>query len=177
MHDEPTDAELVERFRRAEDREESFRLLVFRHTPRLLGFLRAYFRDRAEAEDILQDVFLTLYRSLPEWTAGARLDLWLLKAARNRALNEKRRRRTHPTASEASERESEGPREAGGATLELQKAIQALPENYREILILHRFKGLRYSEIASLLGTTAGSARVLMHKALELLRKNLSESD
>lgn len=167
------DRELLTLLQVPAGRDEAFRALSARHAPRLLGFLRTYFRDASTAEDLLQQVFLALLQTPP---SGADLDLWLLRTARHRALDEKRRQRSRPTISEVPERPA--PAEGGPSEMEdrLRRAIETLPETYREILVLHRFKGLKYGAIAGILGTTPESCRVMMHKALEILRKNISES-
>lgn len=174
MHSRKNDRELLALLQVRGEREEAFRALAERHTPRLLGFLRTYFHDRATAEDIVQQVFLALFQDPPR-EASDSLEPWFLQAVRNRALHEKRRQRTRPTVSEVPDRGAESG-ERGDETDRLKQAILSLPENYREVLVLHRFKGLSYDRIAPLVGTTPGSARVMMHKALELLRKRIGGS-
>lgn len=127
-----------------------------------------------EAQDLVQEVFLAALEALPTLQDPARFGAWLLAIARNRALDRLRARR-RPRAEDldlgqlADPRpgEPEGAEEARNALA----ALRALPEAYRETLILRLVEGLSGPEIAERCGMTHGSVRVNLHRGMKLLRE------
>jgi RNA polymerase sigma-70 factor, ECF subfamily len=139
----------------------------------------AMLRDRAEAEEIAQDVMLELWRRRESLDVTESVRGYLLQATRNRSLNALRHRaierrsephliegvRTLP-GTDAAVRESE----IEGA---IQAAIANMPDRCRQVFELSRVEGLKYSEIATRLGISVKTVEVQMGKALRILRERL----
>ena len=143
----------------------AFGQLYVRFFPMVHGILLARV-PRAEAEDLVHDVFLAALRRLHMLRDDAAFPGWLAMIARNRANDHHRRNVTKSELSdEIAARDgsvSEG--------LEVLCAIRSLPEAYREPLILRLVEGLTGEEIASHTGLTPASVRVNLHRGMKRLR-------
>lgn len=149
----------------------SVRLLYMRFARVVHGVLLGYVQH-ADAEDLTQDVFQTALQRLSELREPAAFPGWLLRIARNAALNRVRQ----PLAAEIDTTlmidASAGP----DMRLEAQHALAAirnLPEAYRETLMLRLVEGLSGPEISERTGLTPGTVRVNLHRGMGLLRRAL----
>ena len=137
-----------------------------------------------DANDLVQEVFLSALRAIDQLEDPARLSAWLLTIARNRARDALRERgrsvpidRSAPpeefaARSAPAETETDGEDEARAVLA----AIQSLPESYRETLVLRLVEGLTGPEIADRTGLTHGSVRVNLHRGMKLLRERLERA-
>ncbi|MCI0371196.1 MAG: sigma-70 family RNA polymerase sigma factor [candidate division NC10 bacterium] len=182
-----TDEELMRAVQAGD--EAAFALLYRRYERRLLAFLVPYVGDTAFAEDLLQETFLRVFRQRASYEPRAPLRTWLYAIARNLALDQFRRRRSHresasPLGEETQvgrdpERLPDPAPDALGvltgreAATALRAALLDLPEEDRAVILLSRLEGLRYREIAEILGSTEGAVKVRAHRALLALRKRL----
>jgi RNA polymerase sigma-70 factor (ECF subfamily) len=136
--------------------------------PVVHGVLLSYVQ-RADADDLTQDVFETVMHRLHELRDPAAFPGWIVSIARRAALDAKRRRATAGDAEVehvADPRNIEDRFEAERALA----ALRALPEAYRETLVLRLVEGLSGAEIAERTGLTPGSVRVNLHRGMALLR-------
>lgn len=160
---------------------QSFALLFQRWGPRLHGYFQHTLGESAAAEDLLQSTFLKLHRARGSFQPLLRLRAWLYGIATHELQEELRRRKHAPLASEEEqERVSEKPAAEMPDALEVKQraaavraAIGRLPESQRAVLYLHRFEEMGFAEIAKLLGTTEGAAKLRAFRAYEKLREEL----
>lgn len=172
---EPGDEALVREVRAgASDR---FGLLVRRHWPALRRAVARVVRDRAEAEDVLQQAFLQAFAGLEGWSASAPFSTWLRRIAVNEALMRLRRSRRQARAvtqlarSEGELRDSpEQEAVAREEVARLTAAFPHLPARHREILQLAALHELPRPELARRLGISEGAVKVRLHRAREALR-------
>jgi RNA polymerase sigma-70 factor, ECF subfamily len=153
---------------------------IFRaHYPLLVAVGQSLLGDRAAAEDVAQDVMLELWRRRENIVLDTSLRAYLARAARNRALNRIR----HERVGRRADPEYEGPAPAPHADRQLaeaeldgaiQHAVHGLPARCREVFELSRAQGLRYAEIAQVLGVSVKTVEAHMGKALRLLREHLA---
>jgi RNA polymerase sigma-70 factor (ECF subfamily) len=171
---------------------EALRELIERHQRAVINTIHRAIGDAREAEDLAQRVFLQVYRSAKRYKPTAKFTTWLFTITRNTILNEHRRRARHAAESlDALQR----PRDAAGgggwlapdaatpdpsqevAERELQgqilEAIQQLPEAQRTAVILCRYEGLSYEEIARVLGCSISATKSLLHRARLTLKEKL----
>ena len=176
--DTASDSELLDRLRRGD--RDAFDALFRRHYPALVGVAEAIVRDRDVAEEAAQDVMLELWRRRDTVSVDESPRAYLFRAVRNRALNhlrhERMKQRTAPMVAGESATHAEGParvaeEEIGAA---VREAVAALPERCREVFELSRGHGLRYAEIASVLGISVKTVEAQMGKALRVLRERLA---
>lgn len=190
------DDELMERFQKGD--EDAFTLLVRRHEKPLINFIAQFIGDRDSAEDLAQDTFIRIFQAAPRYKPGrAQFNTWMYHIASNLCKNELRnraRRDRHWTDNTVKDEE-----EDAGAGIEsrianapadasyepdvvlqrkelrdaLRKAIAALPEQYREPLVLRDIQGLSYEEISKVLGIRAGTTKSRINRARLILKDKL----
>lgn len=186
-----TDEELIRRCRRED--LSALEELLSRYRNRLMAFIYSVVRDYHLAEDIFQETFLRVYREARGFREGSSFKTWLYTIALNLARDALRRSKRRPEISLETEmgsgREGEpgrvsdlipgrepGPREeAGGRELEeiLERELSVLSEDHRRVIVLSRLNGLKYREIAEVLGIPSGTVRSRLHYALEQLRRGM----
>lgn len=164
---------------------EAFGQLVERYQDRLFHSLIPLLKSRDDAQDIAQDAVLQAYQKLDSYRGEAAFYTWLYRIAINTAMSFLRRRR-HKTTSIESLRENIGEEpadqhaEAGPDVPVIRaeqrelvhNALAELPDDYRIVLILKEFEGLRYDEIAELVDCPLGTVRSRIHRGrLELAER------
>lgn len=174
----------------------AFEALVHRHQDRVIGVCQRLLGEREDARDAAQDVFLKVYRKAGSFRPRARVSTWIYRIAVNLCLNRLRRRklvRFLPLAGsdrapgeedDGPERGPEDPAPGPEATLEARRrwaatrrAIDALPESQRAVLVLARFEGLSYKEIADVLGITVGAVESRLFRAMRNLERAQESSE
>lgn len=173
--------------------QHAFEVLVQRYHPHLAGYIRFYLTESDQLADVLQQVYLQLYLSLPTRLPDVPLRGWLLRVARSRCLDELRRMRHRaetPFSSlerDASAEESSlietipdpGPlpeevAERGELMWSLRAALVALPSRHRLVVQLHCFRHLTFAQIGSLLNIREATVKSCFYRALPRLRKALA---
>ena len=180
-----TDLELMLRVREGD--AASFEILLRRYRLPLVSYFRRMVRDQGLAEDLAQEVFLRVYKSRERYQPEARFTTWLYRIATNLALNAIRDRRdevsdtagddsdggpvlerfvdSHPTV---EQRLMQGDRERL-----IRQAVEALPENQRAAVILHKYQEVDYRQIAKVLSVSESAVKSLLFRAYETLRVRL----
>ena len=176
-HDE--DSGLVERAG-AGDRA-AFEALYRRHRDRVYGLLwRLAGGDAATAEDLLQEAFVRAWQKLDTFRGESRFGTWLHRLSANVALSDRRlriRRVGREVALEgAVERTAAGDSDVRAPwQLDLERAIAALPERARTVLVLYDIEGYSHAEISELTGMAIGSSKAQLHRARMLVREGLEK--
>jgi RNA polymerase sigma factor (sigma-70 family) len=171
--------------------EIAFETLVKRHSGPLFTFICRFLNDYDAASDILQHVFTQFYLSLPTLRTGEPLKPWLFRVARNRCLDELRRKRgipfselqtvnddddlspleiipdTSPLPEEIAERHD--------LQAVLQRAIDNLPPKFRSVVLLRYTSQMSFGEIARTLAIPEATAKTYFQRAKPLLRTALKE--
>lgn len=160
------DAALVRRA--AAGDENSFELLVRRHTDSVWRLCYGILRDHGMAEDAVQESFVKAYRALPEFRAESSFKTWLLTIAHRTCLDQVRRPREQVVSLETARLERA--RETDHATrVALQIAIEALPGDEREAFMLVDVLGLSREEAASITGIPASTLKSRLARAHDRL--------
>ena len=170
--------------------QRAFEMLVNRYSTSLFNFIYHFLNDYDQACDVLQQVFLQLYISLPKLRTGEPLKAWLFQVARNRCLDELRRKRAiHFSELEAASDEDElSPLAAVPDTHplpeelaehhdlqdHLRRAIQALPPKFRSVVLLRYAAQLSFAEIGQTLNMPEATAKTYFQRAKPLLRAALA---
>src|SRR5262245_61537353 len=171
------DRELVSRFR-AGDRE-AFLALYRAHAPSIFRYSLHMTADRMRAEEITQDVFVWLLHHADEWDeARGALSGFLGGVARKLLLRQQRneRRWTALADSAAASSAWAGELEREQETAALHRAIAALPERYRGVVVLCDLEGKTYEEAAAIQECAVGTVRSRLHRARELLARKLQHT-
>jgi RNA polymerase sigma-70 factor (ECF subfamily) len=153
-----------------------FASLVRQHQAMVFSIAWHMLRDRAVAEELAQDVFLSLHQHLAELESPEHVQFWLRRVTSNRALDEARRRQRRPMVSleNAPEPVALTPEADPLLGTALKKLVAALPEKSRAIVVLRYQEDLNPAEIARILGIPVGTVKSQLQRALALLREKLS---
>ena len=149
--------------------------LFRQHSRLVLTVCRRLLLDSAEAEDAMQQTFVSAYRSLLAGSEPRRADVWLAAIARNECLDRIRARMREPLAEHGRNGCSEAPDAlaaliAGEELRALSRSIEQLPDQQREALLLHEFCGLPYGEVAAAIGVSESAIGSLLFRARRSLR-------
>jgi RNA polymerase sigma-70 factor (ECF subfamily) len=161
----------------AEGDREAFRLLTKRHAPSVTAHARRMMRGSSEAEDIVQEAFLRLWKNAPTYRAEARLSTFLHRIVHNLCVDSLRATRPNDAdALEALVSEDRPSREIALRTRaqQIQDAVAALPERQRAALSLVHFEGISNIEAAQILDVTVEALESLLSRARRTLRERLA---
>jgi RNA polymerase sigma-70 factor, ECF subfamily len=171
---------LVQRARSGD--EEAFAALFQSHKKRVYSVCLLMTKDIAEAEDLTQEAFLQVFRTVGSFRGESAFSTWLYRVAVNTVLMKLRRRKSPPIVSLDEPVSSETPslrRDVGRADLNLngavdritlRRAMQKLPEGCRQIFALHEVEGYQHHEIAEMLDCSVGNSKSQLHKAKMKMR-------
>jgi RNA polymerase sigma-70 factor, ECF subfamily len=153
----------------------AFAELVGRYQARLHYFLRRILGGRSESvDDLLQDVWLDVYRSLPKLVDPAAFPAWAYRIARNRAYSELRRETRRVTIDTTAECEApaDEPEEIFSAdeVRQVHECLDELTQEHREVLVLRFLEEMSYDDIADVVGCGVGTVRSRLHYAKKALR-------
>jgi RNA polymerase sigma-70 factor (ECF subfamily) len=185
---ERSDVDLMLAFRAGD--EAAFSVLLERHRNAVVNLAYRYLGNRADAEDLAQEVFLRVCRARERWRPDAKFSTWLYRIAANACLNEVRDRKSRVTTravpiGREGERGFVGPiRDTRAESPEraaereelharVREAVAALPERQRLALLLNKFHDLGYEELAAALELSVPAAKSLLTRARENVRRAL----
>lgn len=181
----PDDSALLPRIR-AGDRD-AFEALFRAHYPDLCRFAASRVGSPDAAEDVVQEVFFRVWSRRAEWEVTGSVRAYLYGAVCNRALNLLEQRETHRRGHERAGREGSAPGmgeaqpaaderlQAEESAAEVRRAVAALPERAREVVTLRWQHGLRYAEIAGIMGISVKGVENQLARSLRALREHLHE--
>jgi len=163
-----------------------FEVLMRRHNQRLYRIARAVLREDGEAEDVMQDAYVKAYEHLHQFEGRASFSTWLSRIALYAAIARLRRRKrvveldTIPDSEKETMHslQSSAPSpeyEASSAEIRrlLEQEVDALPDNYRAVFVLHDVEDVDVAEVADILDISPENVKTRLHRAHMLLRKRL----
>jgi RNA polymerase sigma-70 factor (ECF subfamily) len=188
------DAEIVQRVRAGDVR--GVEALMATYTPRVYRLAHGVTRSPADAEEVVQDVFLNVVRRIADFEGRSALSTWIYRITMNAALNKRRGKRSEveqsleehlPTFKEDGHREgdrsflladwSKTPEEellSEEGRAAVHRAIDALPDHYRAVLVLRDVEGASNEVTAEVLGESVASVKSRLHRARMALREQLT---
>ncbi|MEE8278014.1 MAG: sigma-70 family RNA polymerase sigma factor [Thermoanaerobaculia bacterium] len=170
--------------------QERFGDLVERYQGRLVNYLYRLLRNVEESQDLAQEVFFKVYQSLDRFDARYKFSTWLFRVAQNAAIDKIRKRRLQLVSMDR-----QGDPEGGGRTWEfpsdrpgpyrnlrnrergeaIQEAIDHLPWEYRELIVLRHFGELSYQEIATLKSMPLGTVKNKLFRGRQMMKEELRD--
>lgn len=129
--------------------------------------------DRHYAEDITQEVFLRLMRSLPDFESDEHEKAWLLRVTLNMCSTYNRKKYSHPESDIFEETAGAEDKSFDGHPV--MEAVMSLPENYRTVVYLHYIQGYKISEISEILGKNQNTVTSHLKRARDKLKSILKE--
>ena len=175
-NDDSTDLELVARWKAGDERAATS--LVARHAPALSRFAVSL-GQRTDVEEVVQDTFVRAFGSIESFRGESSLRTWLFTIERRLILDRRRaerRRRDDASVDEAdaaTEFDALDEIVAEEAEARVRNAVTRLSRLQREIFLLRVNEGLSYKEIADVVGSTEGAARVHYHNAMRAVKESL----
>ena len=177
--DELPDEKLMARLLAGE--QDALRILYERHARPLYNFARRLLMDPAGAEEVLQETFLRVYRDRAGFRPVAAFKTWAFTIARNLCLDILR---SAPRRSEVSRDPLPEVADPAPTPLDrldraeredaVRRGLAQLSAEDREVLLLSRYRGLRYREIAAIVGASEDAVKMRAHRALNRLRERLA---
>ncbi len=181
------DTELIERAKNGDIK--AFRELVNEHKRNVYYLAFDITRNREDAEDVSQDVFIKVFRSLKNFRGDAKFSSWLYRITVNTCLSLKSKKsyrvmqniedivEINDKSSELKSSQSMYPEshtEAGFIRKNIDKALEKLSKREKTVFVMRNFSGLSFGEIVKILKLRPGTVRSINFKALEKLRKELA---
>lgn len=162
---------------------QTYKEVLAEHQDRIYSYTLYCLRDREDAEDVTQEVFLRLWKQGPDFTADC-AEAWLVRVAHNLCVDHARRRRTvrthlgrpddlaleHLAQSPDTGEHPDAQLERVGQRQEILEAMGTLQEETRSIMLMHYFQGRRLQDIAQSLGKKTSTVKVQVHRARKALR-------
>jgi RNA polymerase sigma-70 factor (ECF subfamily) len=170
---ERTDDELMALVRRGDN--EAFRILYNRYKGQLFLYCFRMLNDRESARDALQEIFVRLHDNAEKYQSGTNFPGWIHTIARNLCLNVQRSRKEQVDFDETHLYHIDPVANDEDIYLreKLAEEIAALPEIYREAVILREYEGYSYKQIAEITGQTLATIKFRIFKGREMLRQSL----
>jgi RNA polymerase sigma-70 factor, ECF subfamily len=170
---------LVERCRKGD--LAAFEAIYRAHSGRLYSVACRMVGNPADAEDLLQEIFLAAHRKLESFRGESALGTWLFRLATNLCLDHLRSRAARTSQVTGTLDDEPGLADAGSrrfaertvAKMDLERALAQLPEGCRTAFVLHDVEGLEHKEVADMLGIAEGTSKSQVHKARLRLRAML----
>lgn len=174
---DPTDELLIQHFKNG--RKEVFDLLYYRHLPKVYKRVR-YVIPENDVEDVTQDIFIAALNSLPSFRGDAKFSTWLRTLTNHKVAEfyRKRTRKQEPPLSplsDASTHMTGSTSKTMEERIYLQRALQDLPENYKEIILLRFAEDLQFNEIAEMTNQSLEATKSLFRRAIAALRTHLEK--
>lgn len=166
---------LMLRYQQADS--EAASILITAVSPRMFQFFVALVRDRAHAEDLLQDFWLRIHNARRTYRPGEPVLPWLYAIARRVQIDDyrrKRRVRSHELQTEQLP-ERTAPEPVANTIPDMDDLLKNLPASQKQVLLLLKVAGLSLEEAARATGSTAGAVKQKAHRAYNTLRKTLGK--
>ena len=192
LHADLDDNALMARFQDGD--HAAFEALVRRHERPLLNFIHRRTADRERAQELTQELFLRVVRHRTTWRPEARVTTWLYTMARNLCVDESRRQfhrrassldepvNDDANAATAVDRVHDTAASSPGVAIDraafrehLERCIQLLPDDQREVFLLRHVDGMRFTEIAEVQQASENTVKSRMRYALRTLREHLAD--
>ncbi|MDY7093527.1 MAG: sigma-70 family RNA polymerase sigma factor [Acidobacteriota bacterium] len=169
--------------------QDEFKQLVERYQGRLVNYLYRMLRNVDEAHDLAQDVFIKVYQALDSFNPRYRFSTWLFRVAKNAAIDHLRKKRMKLVSLNRQDPDSGEPQdwdlpspdrgpygelrnlERGDA---IQEAIEGLPWEYRELILMRHYGELSYDEIATLKEMPLGTVKNKLFRGRQMLKQKLA---
>ena len=187
MTERDVDAELVARVQGGD--KKAFDLLILKYQRKIMRLLSRMIRDQSEIEDVAQEAFIKAYRALPQFRGDSAFYTWLYRIAINTARNwlaSNKRRPSTPSSLENEDGETfdETDNLTDNTTPEselasrqiaqtVNKAIEDLPEDLRNAIVLREIEGMSYEDIAQSMNCPIGTVRSRIFRAREAIAEKL----
>lgn len=178
------DSEILEKFNNPKTQELGFKLLLNKYQQKIYWHIRRIVIEHEDADDVVQDVFIKVWKNLASFRQDSQLYTWLYRIATNESITflNKKKTKFNSSFEELSEKLSESLNDDNYFTgdqiqKKLQKALLTLPEKQRLVFNMKYYDDLKFQEISDILGTSVGALKASYHLAVKKIEQFLLASD
>lgn len=177
-----TDKEILDLYKSGRH-EAAFKEIVESYSERLYWHVRRFLCSHEDTDDLLQEIFVKVWNSLPNFRGESQLYTWLYRVATNESLNflQKMKIRSALQLESISSRmedriDEDAHLDGDRLQRDLMKAVQRLPAKQRTVFIMRWFDEMSYEDISEILGTSVGALKASYHFASEKIRAELEKN-
>jgi len=170
-----TDDEILAQCRSEETKEKGFRNLMNAYQQRLYYHIRRFVNTHEDADDILQNVFIKIWKNIDSFRAESSLYTWVYRIASNESItyiNKQKRTATytieHTAAIYKTSSDNENPEQV---QLRLQAAINTLPDKQKQVFIMRYYDEMPYEDMSKILETSVGALKASYHHAVKKIEE------
>lgn len=181
MNKNLTDHELLELFRNEKTKEQAFELLIKKYQQKIYTLIRRYVNDHSDADDLMQEVFIKVWKGLVNFREDSQLYTWLFRISYNECINFHRKSKLHihVDIEDTNEHQfinkvGDNPMDGNKIERKLQEAIETLPEKQKLVFHLKYFEEMKYEDISEKLGTSVGALKASFHLAVKKIENYLT---
>jgi len=181
-NDEKYDEDILSKFAVESTREQAFNLLVSRYQEKLYWHIRRMVTSHDDADDVLQNVFIKVWKNLEKFKGNSKLYTWLYRIATNESLtflNKKKRRQSTALETEdydlGANLRADPYFDGDEAQIKLQEAIDKLPEKQRIVFLMRYYEEMKYDDMSEALDTSVGALKASYHHAVKKIQKYIVE--
>jgi len=174
--------DLVKQLKSNSQKEQAFRVLIELYKERLYWHIRNIVKSHDDADDVLQNTFIKVYRNINNFKGDSKLYSWMYRIATNESITliNKNAKRLQVSSEEIQQLainnlESDVYFEGSTIQLKLQKAISTLPEKQQLVFNMKYFQDLKYKEISNILETSEGALKASYHLAVKKIEAYLTQ--
>ena len=178
------DEEILNKFRDEKTRNEAFNLLLKKYQQKIYWHVRRMVIDHDDADDLVQDVFIKVWKNLPGFRNDAQLYTWMYRIATNECitfLNKKKQKNNislDDVDFELADTLADSAYFNGEqAQMKLQQAILTLPDKQRLVFNMKYFDDMKYEEMSEVLGTSVGALKASFHLAVKKIEAFILSKD
>jgi len=179
------DSIIIEQFAQEETRNEAFNQLLKKYQQKVYWHVRRLVIDHDDADDLVQDIFIKVWRNLANFRADAQLYTWLYRIATNECITFLNKKKQHQSISLNDDSSSYLADtlttsvyfNGNQAQQKLQHALLTLPDKQRLVFNMKYFEDLKYDEISEILGTSVGALKASYHLAVKKIEQFFNEHD
>ena len=178
------DAEIILKFSQENTRNEAFNLLLNKYQQKIYWHIRRLVIDHDDTDDLVQDVFIKVWKNLEKFRSDSQLYTWIYRIATNESitfLNKKKQKNNTPldevSAELAESLVATSYFNGDKVELKLQQAILSLPEKQRLVFNMKFYDDLKYDEISDIVGTSVGALKASYHIAVKKIETFMLNED
>ncbi len=179
-----TDEQILALVKEEGQQERGFRLLLQKYQERLYWHIRHMVVEHEDANDVVQNCFIKVFRGIQRFEGKSALYTWLYRIATNESITflKKKKKRSADSLDKEALRVAERLKadvyfDGDDIQLALQKAIQQLPEKQRIVFQMRYFQEMSYQQMSEILGTSVGGLKASYHHAVKKVERSLTESE
>jgi len=178
------DEEILAKFSDESTRNEAFNLLITKYQEKIYWHVRRLVIDHDDADDLVQEVFIKVWKNLGKFRSDSKLYTWIYRIATNESITflNKQKQRNQTSFEEVSEELAESLIASSyfngdKVQMKLQQALLTLPEKQRLIFNMKYYDELKYDEISEILGTSVGALKASFHIAVKKIEVFMLNDD